>query len=35
VKTPAPEVGQHTDEILKELNYAPGEIARLRERGVV
>ena len=35
VKTPAPELGQHTDEILKELNYAPGEIARLRERGVV
>src|SRR2546429_1511524 len=33
-ETPAPELGQHTDEILKELDYAPGEIARLREPGV-
>jgi crotonobetainyl-CoA:carnitine CoA-transferase CaiB-like acyl-CoA transferase len=31
----APTLGEHTDAILTELGYAEGEIARLRERGVV
>jgi formyl-CoA transferase len=35
VRLPAPEHGQHTDEILGELGYSPEEIARLRADGVV
>jgi crotonobetainyl-CoA:carnitine CoA-transferase CaiB-like acyl-CoA transferase len=32
---PAPEVGQHTADVLRRAGYAESEIARLRERGVV
>jgi crotonobetainyl-CoA:carnitine CoA-transferase CaiB-like acyl-CoA transferase len=32
---PTPEVGEHTDEVLKELHYSEQEIKGLRERGVV
>ncbi len=35
VATPTPEIGEHTDEILKELNYNAAQIAKLREGGVV
>jgi formyl-CoA transferase len=30
-----PEIGEHTDEILKELNYNATQIAQLRQGGVV
>ena len=35
VRRPAPELGEHTEEVLGELGFAAGEIAQLRERGVV
>ena len=30
-----PRLGEHTDEILREIGYAPERIARLREQGIV
>ena len=35
VRRPAPELGQHTDEVLVELDYTGEEIDQLRERGGV
>ncbi|HEV8473467.1 MAG TPA: CaiB/BaiF CoA-transferase family protein [Methylomirabilota bacterium] len=35
IRTPAPEHGQHTDEILAELGYSPDEIKALRQAGAV
>jgi crotonobetainyl-CoA:carnitine CoA-transferase CaiB-like acyl-CoA transferase len=35
VRTPAPEIGEHTEEILKELGFSQGEIDRLRKGGVI
>jgi len=32
---PVPALGQHTDAILGELGYAPGDIAQLRASGVI
>jgi crotonobetainyl-CoA:carnitine CoA-transferase CaiB-like acyl-CoA transferase len=35
LKTATPEIGQHTEEILRELDYTVADIARLRAQGVV
>ncbi|MFC1916681.1 CaiB/BaiF CoA transferase family protein [Chloroflexota bacterium] len=35
IRTPAPEVGQHTEEILLELGNSWDDIARLKEQGVI
>jgi crotonobetainyl-CoA:carnitine CoA-transferase CaiB-like acyl-CoA transferase len=35
VRRPAPELGQHTDEVLQELGFSAAEIVQLRGRGVV
>ena len=35
VHAPAPDQGQHNDEVLHELGYSPEHIAKLREEGVI
>jgi crotonobetainyl-CoA:carnitine CoA-transferase CaiB-like acyl-CoA transferase len=30
-----PQLGEHTDEVLREIGYAPGDIAALRAAGIV
>lgn len=35
IDRPSPELGQHTDEILRELGFTDGEIAQFRENRVV
>jgi crotonobetainyl-CoA:carnitine CoA-transferase CaiB-like acyl-CoA transferase len=35
LRTPTPELGTHTDEVLAALGYGAGDIAALRSRGVV
>ena len=35
VKSPAPELGQHTEEVLLELGYTWDELVKLKEQGVI
>ncbi|MGH8676757.1 MAG: CoA transferase, partial [Burkholderiales bacterium] len=35
IERPAPDAGEHTDEVLSESGYSRDEITRLREAGVV
>jgi len=35
IRLPAPELGAHTDEVLRSLGYNASEISELRDRGVV
>jgi crotonobetainyl-CoA:carnitine CoA-transferase CaiB-like acyl-CoA transferase len=35
IRTPAPEFGQHTDEVLLEHGYTSDDIAKFREQGVI
>jgi crotonobetainyl-CoA:carnitine CoA-transferase CaiB-like acyl-CoA transferase len=35
VVAPTPEIGQHTDEILRELQYSEAQIRQMREKGIV
>ncbi len=35
VREPAPKLGEHTVEVLRELNYSEKEIAQMREKGVI
>jgi len=35
VRTPAPEIGEHTEDILKGLGYTEEGIGRLRREGVI
>ena len=35
VSRPPPLLGEHTDELLTEIGYAPAAIADLRQRGIV
>ena len=35
LRRPAPELGEHTDAILRELGYAPEQIASLHDAGIV
>jgi crotonobetainyl-CoA:carnitine CoA-transferase CaiB-like acyl-CoA transferase len=35
IRRPAPALGEHTDEILREIGFDDGEIGRLRNRAVV
>src|SRR5688500_2797604 len=35
IRTPAPKLGEHTDEVLKEIGYSPSEIEELRKKQVL
>jgi CoA:oxalate CoA-transferase len=35
LRRPAPELGEHTDAVLRELGYAPEQIASLHGAGII
>jgi formyl-CoA transferase len=35
IRAPAPKLGEHTDEVLKEIGYSPSEIEELRKKQVL
>jgi formyl-CoA transferase len=35
IRSPAPKLGEHTDEVLKEIGYSPAEIEALRKKHVL
>jgi crotonobetainyl-CoA:carnitine CoA-transferase CaiB-like acyl-CoA transferase len=35
IRTQAPKLGEHTDDVLREIGYAEADIRRLKEAGVV
>ena len=35
IRTQAPKLGEHTDEVLQEIGFSPDEISGLKERGIV
>jgi formyl-CoA transferase len=35
IRAPAPKLGEHTDEVLKEIGYSPAEIEELRKKQVL
>jgi crotonobetainyl-CoA:carnitine CoA-transferase CaiB-like acyl-CoA transferase len=35
IRRPAPALGEHTDEVLREAGYGDDEVARLRKAGAI
>jgi len=35
IRTPAPKLGEHTDEVLEGIGYSRDEISRLKEKRII